>query len=286
MIDTFMVLWNRDRRRKGAKLVLTCLLVCFCASLLLGALYMPHLIVLPKRENFARDFINRTAATATVQAGQADLARKVSLLEGARAARVMPTSVVEPSCATISPASTLHALRRKHMKHDDVKKTGKKAHPRRGAQPSSHTASKSSSPLKVMPLPGSALRPTGSSTRPALTPTATHDASIVVVSTPTATPGGATNVTTTTSANAGDPATMGATPVPTATVASDMAKGQRVSNESVPHLQHGGGPVFDDSSIPANDVPYAAWAANDASQAMHRAAVSCLRRDTLEQSLP
>jgi hypothetical protein len=288
MIDTFMVLWNRDRRRKGAKLFLTFLLICISASLLLATLYIPHFISLPKRENFARDFINKTMATATVQADQVDLAHKVSLPGRERAIEVTPTGVVELPCATSAPASILPAPQKKHVKHDAAKKMGKKARQRRGAKSSPHKTSKKTYPLKVIPPPGSTLRSTGSSTEPVLKPTATRDTVVVVVtpvSTPATTPGTAANAAATTiSISMGDAGITGATPVATATVESDMARGQRAPESAdIPHLQHSGGPIFDDTSTPA---PYAAMAANDASQAMQGLSVSCLRNGVFKQALP
>ncbi len=285
MIDTFMVLWNRDRRRKGAKLFLTCLLICISASLLLATLYIPHLISLPKRENFARDFINKT--TATAQADQADLGHKVSLPERARAIEVTPTSVVEPPCATSAPASILHAPQKKQGKHDAAKKTGKKTRQRRGARSSAHKASKNPSPLKVIPPPGSTLRSTGSSTGPVLKPIATYGTVVVVVtpvSTPAATPDSAANVAATTiSDDTRDTGIASATPVATTTVESDTARGQRAFDAGTSHLQHSGGPIFDDTSTP---VPYAAMAANDASQTIQGLSGSCLRKGVFKQTLP
>jgi hypothetical protein len=278
MIDTFMVLWNRDRRRRGFKLFLTFLLICISASLLLATLYAPHLIPFPKMENFTRDFFSKTTliATATVQADQADLAHKTSLPERARAIELTPTSVAEQPCATSAPTNILHTPQKKHVKHYATKKMVKKVRQRRGSQPLPHQPSKKTSPLKNIPPPKSTLRPTRSSTGPALKPTATHNPapiSTTLVSTPTATPVSVANATATITA---DTALANATPT-----ATNPTKIHHVpASTSAPLLRQSGGPIFDDTSSSVNnDSSYTAIAANDANQGLQSFACLAGKKD-------
>ncbi len=252
MIDTLMALWNRDRRKRGSKLLMIFLLLCISISLLLCVLHVPS----DSRQQSRKTATDGVAPTATLYQSTIgpnmtptstfvivnQATPTVTTSATPTLAAGTPSAATPVATATMQPCITTPAsgVRKGSAIHTDAPvRQGNGGHANRPTVTAIHPRLTPTPIIKVT-------KPTPTKPRPVLRMTVTPAPTRPVVPSPTAGP--------TMRPTPSPPVPTKNTPTPAATAMATPTSGTTGTVVARPgvsvHPQDGGGPIITSSPVP------------------------------------